>query len=113
MRVEPTRVTFAIKITNLGQGPVSLKIRLQYTQGGGGPVFRDCPGAPSAYLLTVPAASTVITDQGQCAVPRADRSLAYSAAGWVLAADATDGSYRLSPAANVYADHTIWKPDLL
>ncbi|GLX41390.1 hypothetical protein Sros01_74630 [Streptomyces roseochromogenus] len=109
-RVEAGRISFALKVTNAGQQPSTVKVRLQYTQSN---ATHPCPGLPSTQALTVPAGRTILTDSGQCAVPRLNTPAAYQAGGWVLPADATDGSYKLAPAAHVYPDRIIWQPDLV
>lgn len=109
-RVEPERVSFALKLTNQGRAASTVKIRLEYVQAT---AFHPCPKATSAHPLSIPAGKTVITDPGQCSVPREEAPAAYQGVGWVLAEHANAGSYELSPTANVYLDRVIWKPDLV
>ncbi|OKI25168.1 hypothetical protein [Streptomyces sp. CB03911] len=109
-RVEAERVSFALKITNHGSRPMPLKTRLQYAREN---AFHPCPGDPGPRQLTVPAGQTIVTDTKQCAVAREDRPWAYQGVGWVVPADATDGTYKLAPTAHVYPDRIIWQPDLL
>ncbi|MGW7190946.1 hypothetical protein [Streptomyces sp. NPDC054838] len=109
-RVEAERVSFALKVTNHGDRAAAVKVRLQYARAE---VFHPCPKAPATQVLSVPAGESVITDPAQCAGTREDRPFAYQGVGWVLAEDATDGSYRLSPTAHVYPTRVIWQPDLV
>lgn len=109
-RVEAERVSFALKITNHGGKAAAVKVRLQYVRAD---VFHPCPKAPDAHVLSIPAGESVITDSGECADTREDTPFAYQGVGWVLAQDATDGSYKLSPAAHVYPTRVIWQPDLV
>ncbi len=109
-RVEAERVSFALKITNHGSTATTVKIRLEYAQAS---KFHPCPKAPSTHLLDVAARETVITDSGQCTVPREGTPVAYQGVGWVIAGDANAGSYELAPTAHVYPDHVIWQPDLV
>ena len=109
-RVEAERVSFALKITNHGSSDAVVKTRLEYAQAT---KFHACPKSPNTRLRSIPAGKTVITTPGQCAVPRQDTPFAYQGVGWVLAENAADGSYQLSPTAHVHPDRTIWKPDLV
>ncbi|WP_438319527.1 hypothetical protein ACSHWO_36075 (plasmid) [Streptomyces sp. HUAS TT3] len=111
-RVEAGRVSFAVKLTNQADGATTarVRVRVQYVQAK---VFHPCPMAPNAQPVDVPAGKTVITDPGLCSVPREAVPFAYQGVGWVVPADATGGSYELSPTAHVYPDRTLWKPDLL
>ncbi|MBL1093453.1 MULTISPECIES: hypothetical protein [Streptomyces] len=109
-RVEAERVSFALKLTNQGRAASTVKVRLEYVQAT---KFHPCPKATSAHSLSIPAGKTVITDPGQCTVPREEAPAAYQGAGWVFAENANAGSYELSPTANVYLDRVIWKPDLV
>ncbi|MDN0199907.1 hypothetical protein [Streptomyces sp. S.PNR 29] len=109
-RVEAERVSFALKLTNQGRAASTVKIRLEYVRAT---EFHPCPKASSTHSLSIPAGRTVITDPGQCTVPREEAPAAYQGAGWVLAENANAGSYELSPTANVYLDRVIWKPDLV
>ncbi|MET9887422.1 hypothetical protein ABZZ20_30650 [Streptomyces sp. NPDC006430] len=109
-RVEAERVSFALKITNNGNKAAAVKVRLQYARAE---VFYPCPNAPDAHVLSIPAGMSVITDSGQCAGTREDSPFAYQGVGWVLPEGATDGSYKLSPAAHVYPTRVIWQPDLV
>ncbi|MFF4645973.1 hypothetical protein [Streptomyces sp. NPDC001389] len=109
-RVEPDRVSFALKIINGGQAAAGVKVRLEYARAGG---FHPCPGTSGTRILSIPAGQTVLTDPGRCATPREDVPYAYQGVGWVLAEDADAGSYELSPTAHVYPHRVVWKPDLV
>ncbi|MFC9261274.1 hypothetical protein ACFT25_15805 [Streptomyces hydrogenans] len=109
-RVQEDRVSFALKITNPGPATAMLKIRLEYARAT---AFHPCPKAAGARLLKIPASQTVVTDPGECAVPREKTPFAYQGIGWVLAQDAEAGSYEPSPTAHVHPDRVIWKPDLV
>lgn len=109
-RVEAERVSFALKITNYGSKAATVKIHLEYAQAN---EFHPCPKAPSAHPIDIAAGETVITDSGQCAVPREETYASYQGVGWVLAKDANAGSYRLSPTPHVHPDRVIWQPDLV
>ncbi|MEU3778864.1 hypothetical protein AB0F11_37815 [Streptomyces sp. NPDC032472] len=109
-RVEPDRVSFALKIVNGGQAAARVKMRLEYAQAT---EFHPCPKTSGTQVLSIPAGQTVLTDPGRCAVPREDVPFAYQGVGWVLAEDANAGSYELSPTAHVYPHRVIWKPDLV
>ncbi|WBP91406.1 hypothetical protein [Kitasatospora cathayae] len=109
-RVEAEWVSFALKITNRGSRPMELKTRLQYARES---AFHRCQGDPGPRQLTVLAGQTIVTDTKECAVAREDRPWAYQGVGWVVPADATDGTYKLAPTAHVYPDRVIWQPDLL
>ncbi|MEU6864218.1 hypothetical protein ABZ924_13225 [Streptomyces sp. NPDC046876] len=109
-RVEPDRVSFALKIINGGQAAARVKMRLEYAQAT---EFHPCPKTSGTQVLSIPAGQTVLTDPGRCAVPREDVPFAYQGVGWVLAEDADAGSYELSPTAHVYPHRVIWKPDLV
>ncbi|KIF06384.1 hypothetical protein PL81_07825 [Streptomyces sp. RSD-27] len=109
-RVEPDRVSFALKIVNGGQAAAGVKVRLEYARAG---EFHACPETSVTRILSIPAGRTVLTDPGQCATSREDVPFAYQGVGWVLAEDADAGSYELSPTAHVYPHRVIWKPDLV
>ncbi|WP_030241860.1 helix-turn-helix domain-containing protein [Streptomyces sp. NRRL S-350] len=109
-RVEAEWVSFALKITNRGSRPIALKTRLQYAREN---TFHPCPGDSGPRQSTVPSGQTIVTDTKQCAVAREERPWAYQGVGWVVPADATDGTYKLAPTAHVYPDRVIWQPDLL
>ncbi|GAA2607340.1 hypothetical protein GCM10010424_69230 [Streptomyces lienomycini] len=109
-RVEADRVSFALKLTNHGNKATTVKIHLEYAQAH---VFHPCPKAPRARPLAIAAGKTVITDPGQCAVPREDTYASYQGVGWVLSENDNAGSYKLSPTPHVRPDHVIWQPDLV
>ncbi|MGV4988930.1 hypothetical protein [Streptomyces sp. NRAIS3] len=109
-RVEATRVSFALKITNHGSNPTTVKIRLQYAQAG---TFHACPKAPDIHPLRVLPGKPVITDTEQCTVARQKVPFAYQGVGWLLEKDSNAASYKLSPTANVRPDGVIWRPDLV
>ncbi|MER6030461.1 helix-turn-helix transcriptional regulator [Streptomyces sp. NPDC001851] len=110
-RVQAAQVSFALKITNVSSAASTLKIRLQYVQAG---TFRSCPGWPGTEVMTVAGGQTRITDTKRCSVARAiGVPYAYQGVGWVLPADTSSGTYRLSPTAHIYPDHVIWQPDAL
>ncbi|MEU9156043.1 hypothetical protein AB0D59_37200 [Streptomyces sp. NPDC048417] len=108
--VEAERVSFALKLTNRSRAESIVVIRLEYARAS---AFHPCPKAPSPRSLSVPAGKTVITDTGQCALPREKTPAAYQGVGWVFAVNTNTASYELSPTANVYPDRVIWKPDLV
>ncbi|MFD5510678.1 hypothetical protein ACFWIB_23310 [Streptomyces sp. NPDC127051] len=109
-RVEAERISFALKITNEGRAPSTVRIRLEYAQLS---AFHPCPQQPDSRSLDIPAGETVITDPEHCAVPREKVPFAYQAVGWVVAQESNGGSYELSPTAHVYPDRIIWKPELV
>ncbi|MER7756878.1 hypothetical protein [Kitasatospora sp. NPDC097643] len=110
-RVEADRISFALKLTNRGIVPTTAKVHLEYAHAS---TFRPCPTASTAHVVGIGAGATVITPQSDCTIPREPTRASYQGVGRVVAADATDASYELSPTANVYPDRaTIWKPDLL
>ncbi|WP_437087316.1 hypothetical protein [Streptomyces sp. enrichment culture] len=111
-RVDADRVAFAVKITNQADRAATarVRVRLQYVQAK---AFHPCPEAPNPQPVDVPPGRTVITDPARCSVPSEPVPYAYQGVGWVVPANANAGSYELSPAAHVYPDRTIWKPDLL
>ena len=109
-RVEKDRVSFALKITNKGRVAADVKTRLEYARAA---QLHPCPKAPNYQPLNIPAGQTVITDSRQCTVPREATPFAYQGVGRVVAKEANAGSYELSPAANVYPDRVIWRPDLV
>ncbi|MFD7630144.1 hypothetical protein ACFV7Q_29665 [Streptomyces sp. NPDC059851] len=111
-RVEADRISFAVKLTNQADRATTarVRVRVQYVRAK---VFHPCPMAPNAQPVDVPAGKTVITDPGRCSVSREQVPFAYQGVGWVIPANATAGSYELSPTAHVYPDRTLWKPDLL
>ncbi|MFD0278989.1 helix-turn-helix domain-containing protein [Kitasatospora sp. NPDC127111] len=109
-RVQENELSFAVKITNAGRNPVTVKTRVQYARSG---TVHPCPGAPALHPLDLAPGRTAVTEQATCTIGRPDAPAAVQAMGWVVAADATEGTYHLSPTAHVYPDHVIWVPDLL
>ncbi|MEV0695469.1 hypothetical protein [Streptomyces sp. NPDC050388] len=109
-RVEATRVSFALKVTNHGSNPTTVKIRLQYVQAG---KFHTCPKAPDTHPLRVTPGEPIITDLEECTVLRQTAPFAYQGVGWLLAKDANAGSYKLSPTAHVRPEGVVWRPDLV
>ncbi|AZQ72930.1 hypothetical protein EKH77_18475 [Streptomyces luteoverticillatus] len=109
-RVEPARITFALKLTNRGSADTRVRTRLQYVRAT---VFHPCTGAPDTRTLLIPAGKSLLTDPSECGAARAETPFAYQGVGWVLPEHATSGTYKLSPTAHVYPDRTIWQPDLV
>ncbi|MFD5511669.1 hypothetical protein ACFWIB_28425 [Streptomyces sp. NPDC127051] len=111
-RVEADKISFAIKLTNQGATRSTVKVRLEYARAS--EPFHSCPGAPGTQSIDVPAGKTVLTDADQCATPRLPTPYAYQGVGWVVAPEATDSSYQLSPSAHVYPGRpVIWKPEVI
>lgn len=109
-RVTRDHIAFAIKITNPGPRSASATVRVQYAQHR---KFHACPRASGTYAVSVPANGTFITNPAKCSVPRQPVPIAYQGVGWVIPADSSAGSYKLSPTAHVHPDRVIWQPDLL
>ncbi|MFJ9456493.1 hypothetical protein ACIRST_15530 [Kitasatospora sp. NPDC101447] len=111
VRVEADRVSIALKVTNRASLPTRAKVRLEFARAG---KVYPCPGVPGAHVIDLDAGTTVITPPADCATVREPIPLAYQGLGRVVAADATDAAYNVSPTANVYPDRpTIWRPDLI
>ncbi|MER7581845.1 hypothetical protein [Kitasatospora sp. NPDC097691] len=111
VRVEADRVSIALKVTNRASVPTRAKVRLEFARAG---KVYPCPGAPGAHVIDLDAGTTVITPPADCATVREATPLAYQGLGRVVAADATDAAYNVSPTASVYPDRpTIWRPDLI
>ncbi|MEU8514631.1 hypothetical protein AB0C76_23990 [Kitasatospora sp. NPDC048722] len=111
VRVEADRVSVALKVTNRASVPTKAKVRLEFARAG---KVYPCPGAPGAHVIDLAAGTTVITPPADCATVREPTPLAYQGLGRVVAADATDAAYNVSPTASVRPDRpTIWRPDLI
>lgn len=108
-RVEAERISFALKIANSGKTTSTVKVNLQYVQAR---KFNECSGE-IPRLLEIPAGQTVVTNTGQCTVPRQGSPYAYQASGCVIAPSENACTYKLSPSAHVYPDMTKWQPEIL
>ncbi|WP_331747849.1 hypothetical protein OG520_40280 (plasmid) [Streptomyces sp. NBC_00984] len=109
-RVDPSHVSFALKITNQGRDAITVKVHLEWARAS---KLHSCPQQPNTKPLRIPAGESVVTDPAQCTVLRGETAFAYQGAGWVFAKDANGGSYRLSPTAHIRPDGVTWQPDLV
>jgi len=110
-RVRQDRISFAVRITNLGKSDARVSVYLRYVRAR---EEQQCSGFNGPVTLKIGSGKVQTTQQSDCSVPLPDTNFAYQAFGLVVAPGVREGTYVPAPTAHVSpGDATKWVPDLL
>ncbi|MFF0433710.1 hypothetical protein ACFYU9_15940 [Streptomyces sp. NPDC004327] len=105
---EPTRLAFAVRLTNTGPDPVTVKARLAYVRAR---VAHVCPGLWGGGVeVTLAPGRSITSPLTACTVPKLPAT-AFQAKAWVVMPDAPSWEYReMSQTIHVQPDGrtTLW-----